>query len=564
MTSSSSSWLARALIPLAMVLATAQAACISLKGSAVCPAFATSFVDVKFASTITNTGIGINMPAFTNVTGFDAAVMKVNAFMTTSSCSPSAHIPYQNTVLCVLAIQNQDSQNCANQVYSTLCTDSCVQYANDFAALINSTCPTDTVSKSNLATLQQKVCIATPTDWQALSSPDTKTCIKATLNEPNFCGLGNKNDMCAYCAKYPANACCVSTAATACATTTSTVAGGTTTVSMTSPSATPSHDASGAGAGAGGNNSSSILGLSIPVFAGIVGGGAAALLIFIALIVCCCRRSRKNNKTAAAKRGGGGNGGNSDNNLNRHMSNSSASRYKISSPKIQEEGFAIASSAPIPMTSIASHNNNNSAAAAAAAAATATLANNRISKGSSVGGGAAGANGKQSYCQVLYPYQASLADELELTPGDIVNVHRVFDDGWAVGVNMNTSNEGAFPVVCVMFVDESALDDDFEDVNMHSMTPMSHREDDHSKRSATGSPAPSSQGSRAASPVHLPRRHSSMIRDSAVLPGINSPMTSSPLAGGNNSAGKTPPPMRDTMLSDASSINRWWDGEGRK
>ena len=362
--------------------------------------------------------------------------------------------------------------------------------------------------------------------------------------------MGTPDDMCSYCAKNPANTCCKSTAVTACASTTTPIAGATTTIGMTPPAPTSTDAASGAG-----GNSSSKSGLSTPVLAGSIGGGVAALLIFFALIVCC-RRSRQNNKTAASKRGGpnGGNGGN----LNRNTSNSSASRYKISSPKIQEEGFAVASSVPIPMTSIASNNTNKSAALVA-------QNNNRVSKGSSIGGAAGGGtNGKQSFCQVLYPYQASLADELELTPGDIVNVHSVFDDGWAVGVNMNTSSEGAFPVVCVMFVDESALDDDFEDVNMHSMAPMSHREDDYSKRSANGSPAPSSQGSRAASPVNLPRRHSSMIRDSAVLPGINSPMTSSPLAGGNNPNGKTPPPVRDTMMSDASSINRWWDGEGKK
>ncbi len=148
-----------------------------------------------------------------------------------------------------------------------------------------------------------------------------------------------------------------------------------------------------------------------------------------------------------------------------------------------------------------------------------------------------------------------MADELDLSPGDIVNVQRVFDDGWAVGVNMNTSNEGAFPVVCVMFVDEASLDDDFEDVNMHSMTPMSHREDESKSNPRSSMP------SRASSPVHLPRRHSSMIRDSAVIPQGNNSMTSSPLAGGKL---QPPPAVRDTMMSDASSINRWWDGEGTK
>ncbi|KAF9413538.1 hypothetical protein BGZ94_000686, partial [Podila epigama] len=251
---------------------------------------------------------------------------------------------------------------------------------------------------------------------------------------------------------------------------------------------------------------------------------------------------------------GHGKGGNNKN-LSRQVSNSSG-RYNISSPKMQEEGFGVSSaaaipSAPIPMTALPALSPADTIAVGAGAGAAAG-AGARISKAASEGG-------KQSYCQALYPYQASMADEMDLTPGDIVNVQRVFDDGWAVGVNMNTSNEGAFPVVCVMFVDESALDDDFEDVNMHSMTPMSVREDD-----ATGgrSSPRSSLPSRASSPVHLPRRNSSMIRDSALLPGTNSPLTSSPLAG-QNAGGRSTPPARDTMLSDASSINRWWD-ESRK
>lgn len=272
-------------------------------------------------------------------------------------------------------------------------------------------------------------------------------------------------------------------------------------------------------------------------FGGIIAGAAVLLLLIIAMCICCMRR-KKSNK--------GGNGGSK--NLSRQISNSSA-RYNISSPKIQEEGFGASSaaaipSAPIPMTALPSLSAPEPIAAVGAGAVAA--------------GASKTSAGKQSYCQALYPYQASMADELDLNPGDIVNVQRVFDDGWAVGVNMSSGNEGAFPVVCVMFVDESALDDDFEDVNMHSMTPMSVREDD-----ATGgrnSPR-SSLPSRSSSPVHLPRRNSSMLRDSTLLPG-GSPMASSPLAG--NPGGRSTPPVRDTMMSDASSINRWWDGEGRK
>ncbi|GJJ76698.1 hypothetical protein EMPS_09057 [Entomortierella parvispora] len=549
----SSSWLARTLVPLAVVMATVQGVCVPLTSSKVCPGFSKQQVDTSVAATITSWGAGINFPAFTDVSSFDSAVMNATAFMASSTCkgySSSDRVPYQNTVLCTMAVQDPASANCskiaANSI-PNMCSSSCVLYAQGFSAMVNSICPTDTTSLNNVKTLNL-ICTTgtTPPSYTGLND-NAAGCYNATTNEAATCGLGNQADMCAYCSKNPTNTCCASTAA-ACVTPTASGGSVTTTEGLLPPPPTTTPVTGSA------NDASSSSGLAKPVLYGIIGGGAALGLILFTLIVCCCCRRKR--QPSAKPTGPNGN------NLSRNMStNSNASRYKISSPKIQEEGFAVASSAPIPMTSIAApagaHHPSSAAAVTAAAALAAAGKNSRLSKGSSVGG--VGADGKQqSYCQVLYPYQASLADELELTPGDIVNVSRVFDDGWAVGVNMNTSNEGAFPVVCVMFVDESALDDDFEDVNMHSMAPMGHREDDHSNSKRGGSPAPSSSASRAASPVHLPRRHSSMLRDSAVLPGVNSPMTSSPLAAGNP---KMQPPVRDTMMSDASSINRWWDGE---
>jgi hypothetical protein len=287
----------------------------------------------------------------------------------------------------------------------------------------------------------------------------------------------------------------------------------------------------------------------------IIGGSVGALVLAGLIIFLCVRRSRKSS------------GGKKGNNLSRQMSNSSG-RYNISAPKVQEQGFsaAMSTSQPIPMNTLISSgaSDRSSLGAAVAAAGSGAAAGGAMAAGAAAGAGGREASGKQSYCQALYPYQASMADELDLTPGDIVNVQRVFDDGWAVGVNMNTSNEGAFPVVCVMFVDESALEDDFEDVNMHSMSPMTLREEDEGRRSPSGRNSPrSSLPSRSSSPVHLPRRNSSIRDSTVIIPGTN-PMTSSPLAGGNAPGGRMSPPARDTMLSDASSINRWWEGENAK
>ncbi|KAF9581603.1 hypothetical protein BGW38_001325 [Lunasporangiospora selenospora] len=363
--------------------------------------------------------------------------------------------------------------------------------------------------------------------------------------------------MCQHCSS-PAGAadeCCKSAAAVACPkpVTSSVSAAGSPSSSTTgtvSPTTTPIAEKA---------NDSPIPGLSMAAFGGIIAGGVVLILLFFALIVCCMRRGR-HNKTGASHPGGA-------KGVSRQMSSGSG-RYNISAPKMQEEGFASSNmmnnSAPIPMTALPMNNAAHTGpVTTAGAVAAASVVADQDRKNSMIDD--APPNGKK-FCQALYPYQASMADELELTPGDIVNVHRIFDDGWAVGMNMNTSNEGAFPIVCVTFVEESALDDDFEDVNMHAMAPMTHREDDSGRQSPR-----SSLPSRASSPVHLPRRHSSMLRDSAILPlgNLSSPLASSPLAGHNANGGHhnnnlAPPAMRDTMLSDASSINRWWDGEGSK
>ncbi|KAF9301823.1 hypothetical protein BGZ74_006225 [Mortierella antarctica] len=530
MTSSSSqrrsNWTSR-LIPLAFLAASANAACVSLADSTVCPSYKAYSVDTNKVNWLT--GVGITMKAFTDPKSFDEAANNATGFYTYDCFGKASttHIAYQNTILCTLLVQESTSCPNANQA-PNLCAESCTLYQTSLKAFADTACPSSGAVKDSITKLTG-TCNRSNQDWPNLQSTEA-TCVKATVNEQAFCGRGTAEARCEYCKTNTTDACCVGapcTSPTANATTAATSSAVATTATTAAVTPAPTESKS----------TSPIPGLSMAAFGGIIAGAAVLLLLIIAMCICCMRR-KKSNK--------GGNGGSK--NLSRQISNSSA-RYNISSPKIQEEGFGASSaaaipSAPIPMTALPSLSAPEPIAAVGAGAVAA--------------GASKTSAGKQSYCQALYPYQASMADELDLNPGDIVNVQRVFDDGWAVGVNMSSGNEGAFPVVCVMFVDESALDDDFEDVNMHSMTPMSVREDD-----ATGgrnSPR-SSLPSRSSSPVHLPRRNSSMLRDSTLLPG-GSPMASSPLAG--NPGGRSTPPVRDTMMSDASSINRWWDGEGRK
>ncbi|KAF9931120.1 hypothetical protein FBU30_010740 [Linnemannia zychae] len=546
-TSQSRRWLTRTLVSLAIFAATANAACVPLTGSTACPDFAKFQVDTSAKAP---GGMGLDNISFSDLASFDKAVSGTIAFYTSESCTGynrTQHIRYQNTVTCSVLVRA--SASCNSQSFPGMCADTCSSYASSLTSMITKVCPNDPESKRMATELSSKICTRGES-FPYLASSDA-ACMSGAKNEGVFCGFESQATMCSFCAANATDACCTTNAPLCSPTTTATTLVPTSAPSssvLPSPTRNTNQDTND-----GDKKDGLIAGISTAALGGIIGGGVVVILLLFAFIVCCIRRKRGNkggNKVHGSKGGA--------NNLSRNVSTSSSTKYKISSPKLQEEGFSTGTvpSAPIPMTALPSLNQP-----ATAAAITAGGAANRISKASSVGGAAADAGGKQ-YCQALYPYQASMADEMDLTPGDIVNVHKVFDDGWAVGVNMNTSNEGAFPVVCVMFVDEASLHDDFEDVNMHSMTPMNHREDDNNGR---GSPR-SSMPSRASSPVHLPRRQSSMIRDSVVIPGLNgrsSPLAGSPLAGGNQQGSKLQPPVRDTMMSDASSINRWWDGEGK-
>jgi hypothetical protein len=56
---------------------------------------------------------------------------------------------------------------------------------------------------------------------------------------------------------------------------------------------------------------------------------------------------------------------------------------------------------------------------------------------------------EQETMQVLYNYVPNLQDEIYLYVGDSVIVKAKFDDGWALGLNITTKQEGSFPLACV-------------------------------------------------------------------------------------------------------------------
>jgi len=64
--------------------------------------------------------------------------------------------------------------------------------------------------------------------------------------------------------------------------------------------------------------------------------------------------------------------------------------------------------------------------------------------------------------RVIYSFTADLPDELELTPGDEVVIHKVFDDGYACGENITTGKYGVFPITSFHADDQDISPEEFE------------------------------------------------------------------------------------------------------
>jgi hypothetical protein len=65
-----------------------------------------------------------------------------------------------------------------------------------------------------------------------------------------------------------------------------------------------------------------------------------------------------------------------------------------------------------------------------------------------------------------------MGDEVRMDVGHLVEVHEIFDDGWALGTNLTTGQQGAFPMGCMVKVEDY---DDTEASRMTDAIKKSHR-----------------------------------------------------------------------------------------
>ncbi|KAI9351583.1 hypothetical protein DFJ73DRAFT_831304 [Zopfochytrium polystomum] len=431
-----------AVISLLSATAAAQT-CFSLAGSAACVAWS-------------NYSVSSTLGSFTDVASFDAFVMaqadtassSLMSFSTNFDC-PNYNgnsLQYHVTTLCGMAvdISSRDAGcNPAGDLFNT-CQSSANAFLNSVIATFadgnqcNQSPSADVLARRN-DLIQQ----ATTFLSRLANEGAVETCIQADLNTPEDlnCGFYQNKPALSYCKSNPTSDCCLKVAGFAVTNGTSTSASnggnggnGGTGMSATSSSATATlagakpaastttdpnatMGATAAPADAGGGMSTGflsmkILGLSMPIFLGIV-GGALVVLIGIIVAVCVCSKRSKSRSGMQGERGEEALLSNAGK-MGMKRNSDDVFRSGGSSPKVSPETQARA------------------------------LAQLRDPD-------------QAETMEVVFNYVPGMEDEVYLCVGDPVLVRVKFDDGWGYGVNLATQMEGTFPLACLAAISPARL-----------------------------------------------------------------------------------------------------------
>lgn len=355
-----------------------------------------------------------------------------------------------------------------------VCRDTCVQYSNTEKDIVSNPqiCTPDarltrTENATRYATLNNDYVDCT--DWTSLVSTNNQTCVEGIENEGN-CGWGPgvSDQLCAYCdpsGNNTVSSCCydAKTDLSQCAdygfplaariSPTMSVPAQIGSTSTGAPSSTGASSSDRSG------NSSRGTRLTGGQLAGIIVGSIVGALLLGALLALLflrlCRRNRdgesagrQNLVYGAAARGSG-------NEKPWNQSDEGTARSLGGSPPMGSEKYATgAAGAGVGL-------------GAAALAASGAAAGNRNTENRPISAmtGSSGTDGRGTTVSfvrdqysghdirpgdqvvTVYPYHASLNDEISIEPDEVLVVLRLYDDGWALGKTATT--EGAFPLVCV-------------------------------------------------------------------------------------------------------------------
>ncbi|KAJ1032998.1 hypothetical protein NDA16_000277 [Ustilago loliicola] len=494
--------------PLALLAATANAAsdaCISLKGSSMCPSFQNNFVkpsnlsaQFSFFDTV------IDVASFDSL--FHYYMTSQNGYCNdkiqdglgcNTTLAQNVTIQWQQTVFCSQFSQASFESGCTAEVPPSLvCQETCNQFASSEEDIVDNTAycrsteqlnPFQRSVRSDTLSNDYYTC----TDYSSLATTNLNSCVTGIQNEGS-CGFGYSIDqLCAFC--DPAGGvtpppCCYEARSNFSHATQSTAAGasgsvGANSATVTNGAASATGTATGAngqngasrsntGAGASstsGSNNGGIAGANMApdgqqlvsaqdqVFstgelAGIVVGCCVGAAILGALLALCLfrRRGEKNDTEKNTVYG------------------DAANVSHVERPWIQSEE-AMVKSPELGRPSTDAKFANAAGVGALTGAAAVAAAKGRDSadeRPNSAMSGETGTDGrgttipavKDQYSShdicagetvvAIYPYNATLNDEITLQPDDVVTVQRLYDDGWALG-RTESGSEGPFPLVCV-------------------------------------------------------------------------------------------------------------------
>ncbi|KAJ1970017.1 hypothetical protein IWQ62_000255 [Dispira parvispora] len=144
-------------------------------------------------------------------------------------------------------------------------------------------------------------------------------------------------------------------------------------------------------------------------------------------------------------------------------------------------------------------------------------------------GGTKRLSGEPVKCRVIHPFVPRLEDEIPLVPGQILLLYKTFDDGWAVGHNLSTGQEGLVPLVCATSYES---DDDVADLE-RALGSESHTD--------------------TLSAVEIERSLSSLNASAAAIAATVSAVTSAPRA---SLGGHSPKTVHESQLPRRCSSKR--------
>ncbi|CAG8680335.1 8275_t:CDS:2, partial [Cetraspora pellucida] len=418
--------------------------------STTCPAFANYSISSEIMTASDITGQPFSwLAGASNVSQFDSLLQSyVNdqyaswRYKQSLSCSnftsTTMYARYTYTIICAEMVEYSLSRQCTSSnavIPRNLCNSTCASHVSSVLTIAydQTICPSP-----NNTGLQSLVNLIKWCSNESNVDSNNETCISGDLNEPN-CGFGQDiNSFCQYCKNQ--NTCCLqsSSALSQCNITSPshTVA--------TSPTSSPSSLSDST------NTSSMTLTMLIAIFASIFG----SFLLFSIIFCCFIKKSKLRRKTNAMSGPDSSDGGGETGFTTKGVPTYTSAFYS----RPPGGGDFDAGSENLGYSDVVSPSTTVGGGSETGGRQQQTASNNgsgprtipeRTSLIIPISNDPTGTESEHERVAVVHKYEATLADELSISPNDVIDIVQKFDDGWAVGINRTTGKAGAFPMVCV-------------------------------------------------------------------------------------------------------------------